>query len=608
VFTTLADIPRHVAEQFSRPLFIRRCGANGFDDWSTDRFLETIRNVSLGLDALGVRPGDRVAIMAESRPEWVVADLAILTAAAITVPVYPTLSAPQAAFILADSGARGVVVSDATQAAKVQEIRHKTPALEFVIVIDPRGGQSGDGKAAGPLAAGASILTFDDVAMRGHHALERDPTLPARHASKIGAVAPEDVATIIYTSGTTGEPKGVMLTHDNIVANVHGCQPVLAKGPEDVALSFLPLSHSFERTVVYSYLTDGVTIVFAESIDTLPRDLPATAPTLLTAVPRVFEKLHARIHETVARSSALRRWLFEWGVGVGLARVRRAQAHGAPMTPSGWQDRLADILVFAKIRARVGGRLRLLVSGSAPLPVPIAEFFAAAGLWIAEGYGLTETAPVLTANLPDRPRFGTVGPPILGVELRIADDGEILARGPNIMRGYWNRPVETAEAIVGGWFHTGDIGTLSADGYLTITDRKKDLLVTSGGKKVAPQPIEARLKTNALVAEAIVIGDRRRFPAVLIAPNFTVLSERLAALGRPDGPRDELARRPDVVGLYEELVTALNRDLAQFEQLKRVALLPTEFTIAGGELTPTLKVRRKVVESRWKEAIDALYG
>jgi long-chain acyl-CoA synthetase len=421
-------------------------------------------------------------------------------------------------------------------------------------------------------------------------------------------VAPEDIATIIYTSGTTGEPKGVMLTHDNIVSNVRGCHTVLAKGPDDVALSFLPLSHSFERTVIYSYLTDGVTVVFAETIDTLPRDLPAVAPTLLTAVPRVFEKLHARIVDTVSQSSALRRWLFQWAFGVGLERVRRAQAEGGSLEPSGWQDRLADMLVFAKIRARVGGRLRLLVSGSAPLPKPIAEFFGAAGLWISEGYGLTETAPVLTANPPERPRFGTVGPPIHGVELRIAEDGEILARGPNIMRGYWNKPAETAEAIVDGWFRTGDIGTLSADGYLTITDRKKDLLVTSGGKKVAPSPIEARLKANGLVAEAVVVGDRRRFPAVLIAPNFTVLSERLASLGRPDGAREELARRPDVVGLYEELVTALNRDLAQFEQLKRVALLPTEFTIAGGELTPTLKVKRKVVEARWKDAIDAMYA
>jgi long-chain acyl-CoA synthetase len=309
----------------------------------------------------------------------------------------------------------------------------------------------------------------------------------------------------------------------------------------------------------------------------------------------------------VEQGSAIRRWLFTRAVETGLARVRRAQAEGGSLAPSGWRDRLGDTLVFRKVRTRVGGRLRLLVSGSAPLSMPIAEFFAASGLPILEGYGLTETAPVLTANPLERPRFGTVGPAITGVELRIAEDGEILARGPNVMRGYWNKPAETAEVLVDGWLHTGDIGRLDAAGYLTITDRKKDLLVTSGGKKVAPQPIEARLKANGLVAEAIVVGDRRRFPAVLIVPNFRVLADRLKALGRAEAPREELVRRADVIGLYEEIVTALNRELAQFEQLKRVALLPAEFTIESGELTPTLKVRRKVVEARWKDAIDALY-
>jgi long-chain acyl-CoA synthetase len=598
VFTTLADIPRHVAEQFSRPAFVRRCRANGFQDWSTDEFVEAIRNLSLGLDGLGIHPGDRVAIMSESRPEWVIADLAILTAGAITVPVYPTLAAPQAAYILADAGARVVIVSDAAQLAKIQEIRHRTPALEVVVVIDPPAANARDG---------GSVLSLAEVSTRGHATLERDPTLPARHASKIAAVAPSDLATIIYTSGTTGEPKGVMLTHDNIVANVHGCQTVLKKGPDDVALTFLPLSHSFERTVIYSYLTDGVTVVFAENMDTLARDLPATSPTLLTAVPRVFEKLHARILDAVEQGSAIRRWLFTRAFEIGLERVRRAQASDGSLAPSGWRDRIGDALVFKKIRARCGGRLRLLVSGSAPLSKTLAEFFAAAGLPILEGYGLTETAPVLSANPPERPRFGTVGPAIMGVELRIAGDGEILARGPNVMRGYWNKPAETAEVLVDGWFHTGDIGQLDGAGYLTITDRKKDLLVTAGGKKVAPQPIEARLKANALVAEAMVVGDRRRFPAALIVPNFRVLGDRLGALGRADGSRDELVRRADVVSLYEEIVAALNRDLAQFEQLKRVALLPAEFTIESGELTPTLKVRRKVVEARWKDAIDALY-
>jgi long-chain acyl-CoA synthetase len=598
LLTTLADIPRHVAERYPRPIFMRRCSAAGFRDWSTMAFVDAIRHLSVALDSLGIRAGDRVALMSESRPEWVLADLAILSTGAVTVPVYPTLPAPQAAYILADSGARIAIVSNETQLAKIQETRHKLPDLDLVVVIDPPG-------TAVP--HGASILGFAELEDRGRDLSVREPGRAASYDARVAGIRPDGLATIIYTSGTTGEPKGVMLTHTNIISNVKAVEPLLVKGPEDVALSFLPLSHAFERTVVFSYLTDGVTVVFAETMDTLARDLPAAAPTMMTAVPRVFEKLHARITETVERGSPIRRWLFHWAFGVGLERVRRAQADGSSLAPSGLQDRLADRLVFSKIRARVGGRLRVLFSGSAPLSKTIAEFFAAASLPVLEGYGLTETAPILAANPPQRPRFGTVGPPIEGVELRIADDGEILARGPNIMQGYWNKPDATAEALVDGWFHTGDIGVIEPDGYLRITDRKKDLLVTSGGKKVAPQPLEARLKASPLVAEAMVVGDRRRFAAALVVPNFAVLTERLRSLGRAGGAPEELVRRPDVVGLYQEIVDGLNRELPQFEQLKRIGLLPAEFTVEGGELSPSLKVRRKIVETRWNDVIEAMY-
>jgi long-chain acyl-CoA synthetase len=422
-------------------------------------------------------------------------------------------------------------------------------------------------------------------------------------------VAPADLATIIYTSGTSGEPKGVVLTHYNIVSNLRGCHFAHVKTTQDIALSFLPLSHAFERTVVLSYLLDGVSIVFAETIDTLPRDMIAAKPTIMTAVPRVFEKIHARIMERVANDSPLRRRIFHWAVRVGLKRLAKEQRHGgAPIAP-GLMDRVADRIVFAKIRERTGGRLRILVSGSAPLPKHLAQFFAAIGLPIYEGYGLTETAPVLSVNPIEALHIGTVGTALRDVELRIAPDGEILARGPNIMQGYWNKPNETAAVLEpDGWLHTGDVGELSADGYLTITDRKKDLIVTSGGKKVAPQPLEARFKANPLVAEAIVIGDRKRFPAVLIVPAFPALEQRLAALQRPVGSREELVTRPDVIALYDEIVRALNRDLAQFEQIKRLALLPIELSIAGGELTPTLKVRRRVIEDRWRETIERIYA
>jgi long-chain acyl-CoA synthetase len=604
---TLADLPIRIADRPARPALVRRCGGEGFRDWSTTELIETIRHGAAGLLATGLAGGDRLALVSESRPEWVTVDLAAQSIGVVTVPIYPTLPATQVRYILADAGARIAVVSDRIQAAKVQEVRHLLPALELVVIIDPGTPATAEGHA-GDLGLGTSVVAYASLLARGRDRLAADPSVGPAIEARRAAVDPEALATIIYTSGTTGEPKGVMLTHRNILSNAEAVIPVFALVPDDVALTFLPLSHSFERTVVYAYLLSGLTIVFAENLETIARDLRATAPTLMTVVPRVCEKLQARVLATVAESSAPRQWLFRSALAWALARVRRTGAGADALAPVGWRERLGDRLVFAKVRNRLGGRLRLIVTGSAPLSRETGEFFLAAGLPIYEGYGLTETAPALAANHPGRSRLGTVGPAIPGVELRIAEDGEILARGPNVMRGYWNRPADTAAVIRDGWFHTGDIGELSPDGFLRITDRKKDLLVTSGGKKVAPQPIEARLKQNPLVAEAVVVGDRRRFPAALIVPAFDVLAERLASLGLPAGDRAALVGRSDVLGLYREIVDALNRDLAQFEQVKQIALLPAEFTIAGGELTPTLKVRRRVVETRWQDTIEQLYA
>jgi long-chain acyl-CoA synthetase len=600
---TLAEIPASLLQRFARPALVRRCHANGIEDWSTQDFADQVRHVSLGLDALGVKRGERVGLMSESRPEWLLSDFGILCGAFVTVPIYPTLAAQQACYILNDSEARVVIVSDRVQLEKIQSIRHLTPHLAFVVVID---GAASATDAAD--ASSGSVMTLAELATRGREVEEREPGAFTRHAETVASVQPDDLATIIYTSGTTGEPKGVMLTHHNIVSNVLACHSMLKKGPEDVAFSFLPLSHAFERTVAYCYLDDGVVVTFAETIDTVARDLPRVQPTLMTGVPRVFEKLHARIMEAASTAPAPRRWIFTWALGVGLLRVQREQNNGGRAVETNWQDRLADKLVFSKIRERVGGRLRVIVSGSAPLPVTVAEFFSAVGLPIMEGYGLTETAPVLTTNPRDAIRNGTVGVMLPGIEVRIAEDGEILARGPNLMKGYWKKPEATAEVIdAAGWFHTGDIGKLT-DGYLSITDRKKDLIVTSGGKKLAPQPIELRLKQNPLVAEAIVIGDRRRYPAVVFVPDFKVLEKRLAALGRPLASREDLVTRADVLGLYQEVVDALNRELAQYEQLKRIALIPAEFSVMGGELTPSLKVRRSVVEQRWGGLIERMYA
>jgi long-chain acyl-CoA synthetase len=607
---TLADLPFYVAGRYPRPRMVGRALEQGIETISTQDLFERIRDLSLGFGALGLAPGERVAIVSESRPEWTITDLAVLAAGGVTVPVYPTLSAAQARQILTDSGARFAVVSTAEQAAKIQQVRHQAPALEGVFVME----QAPALPAGTPLTQSAlesmidaSVVALADLAARGHARIVSDRGSAREFEERVASVEPDHLATLIYTSGTTGEPKGVMLTHANIVANIRSTQGLFAIGPDDVALSFLPLSHSFERLVVYLYLSKGVTVIFAESLETVARDIPKVRPTMMTGAPRVYEKLYARVLETGQQATGLKRKIFDRALAVGAARSRRLLQGRQPGVLTRLQYGLFDRLVFSKIRERLGGRVRYLVSGSAPLPVHIGEFFHAAGLLIVEGYGLTETAPVLTVNPPEAPRFGTVGKAVPDVELRLAEDGEILARGPNVMKGYYNKPDATAEVLEDGWFHTGDIGAIDADGYLTITDRKKDLIVTSGGKNVAPQPIETALKQHPLVAEAVLLGDRQRFVSALIAPDFPTLERRLRDLDRPVEDHEALARRPDVRGLYQEIINALNRDLAPYEQIKRFALLPAEFSIGGGELTPTMKVKRGVVEDRWKEAIAELY-
>lgn len=593
---TLADLPRYVARTHARPDFLLRCTAAGLEPLSTSAFVERVEIIGLALRDMGVVAGDRVAIMSETRQEWLAADLGIITARGVTVPIYPTLSAQQARYILQDSGARGIFVADSQQAAKILEVRHMLPDLEFIVSF----------ASAEPGATSRTVVAVDALLERGTR-LANDPTARAAYDAGIAAVQPDDLLTVIYTSGTTGEPKGVMLSHANLLSNLLATSPVLDLRPDDVALSFLPLSHVFERMVSCVYLYEGVTIAHAESMETIARDLQQVRPTVMTGVPRVYEKLHTRIHEAVAAAPAIRQRLFHWTVRVG-TQVSALRITGRPVPASlRVQWTLADRLVASKIRARVGGRLRLAVSGSAPLPRHIAEFFNGIGLRLIEGYGLTETSPVISVNPLDRPRFGTVGCAVDGVEVAIADDGEILTRGPHVMQGYWRRPEETAAVMVDGWFHTGDIGTLSDDGYLTITDRKKELLVTSGGKKVAPAPIEGVLKRHPLVAEAVVVGEGRRFPAVLIVPEFAALEQRLRMLNLPVGSREEMVTREDVRSLFQEVVDGLNSELAQYERLKKLALLPEEFTIAGGELTPTLKLRRKRILERWHSVVDGLY-
>jgi long-chain acyl-CoA synthetase len=599
---TLAELPFYLAARFDRPMLMRRCVGEGDEAFSTREFVDQVRAVSLELHHLGIGPGDCVAVVCESRPEWSIADLAIQAAGAVNVPVYPTLSTTQTQFILQDAGVRAVFVSDEVQLAKLLDIAPELPGLSAVVIVAP-GGNPPTSAGAGPV-----VRSLRETVASGRARVAADPSEAARYEERARRVAPGDVATIIYTSGTTGHPKGVVLTHRNILSNLMAVNAIVGIRGDDEPMSFLPLSHVFERLALYMYLLLGCPVAFAESLQTVSRDLVRVRPTVMTGVPRVFEKFHHAVLDAVANAPAPRKALFHWAMKVAWAVAGARLAGNRPPRWALLQHRLADALVLAKIRARVGGRLRLMVSGSAPLAHTTGEFLFAVGLPITEAYGLTESSPGLSANPPAAVRLGTVGIPVPGVEVRIADDGEVLARGPNIMQGYYNRPEETAAVLRDGWLHTGDIGHLDADGYLTITDRKKDLIVTSGGKNIAPAPIELRLKENPLVSEAVLVGDRRNFPAVLLIPDFVVLEERLREAGAASGSREHLVGRADVQAIYQAILDEINRSLAQFEKIKRFALLPKDMTVEGGELTPTLKVRRRIVEQHWAGVIEQLYA
>jgi long-chain acyl-CoA synthetase len=552
---------------------------------------EQVQDFSLGLLELGVRRGDRVAILSENRPEWAITDYACLAARAADVPIYPTLPARQAEYILRDSGAVAVVVSTA-QLEKVRSVRTRLPGLAHVIGLDPE-------------TAGPGVLSFGAVLARGRAARDRHPEW---HDSALNA-APDDLATLIYTSGTTGDPKGVMLSHGNIASNVTTCVDLFSFTAEDECLSFLPLSHIFERMFGhYCMFHAGVVINYAESIDAVPANMVEIRPHLMASVPRLYEKIYARVLDSVRSSSPLRQRIFAWGRRVG-ERWAELAIEKRPVPPGlQAQKLLADRLVFAKLRKRTGGRIRFFISGGAPLSPDIARFFYAAGLPVLQGYGLTETSPVMAVNTFQHHRLGTVGKAIPDVRIRIAPDGEIVTRGPNVMCGYFNKPEATAEAIdEEGWFHTGDIGMLDADGYLSITDRKKDLIVTAGGKNIAPQPIENLAKSSKFVATAVMIGDRRPFPVMLVVPNPTQVKGWANHKGLPDGDLEHLLSLPEVRQKIEREVRMTLRDLAQFEMPKKLLLLPRDFTVESGELTPTLKVRRRIVEERHRAAIEALY-
>jgi long-chain acyl-CoA synthetase len=577
---TLNDVFFAVVERRSSTVMLQRVG----DTWnpiSSETLRRRVMGVAQGLKGLGIGRGDRVAILAENRPEWTIADFASLLLGAVTVPIYATLTAEQSAYILRDSGARIIFISSESQLQKVLSIREQT-ALEALVIMDS--------------VEGTAALRMD--AMEATSSNEDDDATEAAGRS----VSPDELATIIYTSGTTGTPKGVMLSHGNMAANLNCSLSEFAVRPGDLSISFLPLSHVTARHVDFALLYRGVTLAHLAAVTQLPQALLEVKPTFFVAVPRVYEKIHFQTEQKA--QSFPNSTFYKWALAVG--KETRAQIL-AGEKPASREWKLADRLVFSKLRAGLGGRIETFISGGAPLGRELAEWYADVGIRIHEGYGLTETSPVIAVNTPRAHKIGTVGKPLSNMEVRIEDDGEVLVRGPAVFSQYWKCPKETEEAFLDGWFKTGDIGNLDTDGFLSITDRKKDLIKTSGGKFIAPQPIENSLKHHAQIAEAVVIGEKHKFPAVLVSPNFTLLEGWARDHDIVFASRSELVAHPEVCALYESIVEEVNQGLARFEKLKKVLLVPDEFSAENGSLTASMKLRRRAVEERYRKLIEDMY-
>jgi long-chain acyl-CoA synthetase len=565
--------------------------ANGWEYFSAGEMLRRVAGLSKALGELGIKAGDRVGIFAPNCPEWHVADFAITGLGAASVPIYFNESVDRMAYILNDSGARIVITKGETQARKIAAARERMPGLEHVVSVTP------------PSDLHAEILRYETLI-----ATAGDADI-AEYRRRAKIVAGDQLATIIYTSGTTGEPKGVMLNHSNLSSNAIDSLKEYVFYPDDVALEFLPLAHVYERTVGYGYLSRGVSIAYLEQIEAVAEALLEVHPTMTAAVPRFFEKLYANILEKGHRETVLKRKIFDWALHVAQESVpwRAYGKKAGSVLQLRWS--IADKLVFSKIRAGLGGKIRTFCSGGAPLAPELTEFFWSLNVRVYQGYGLTETAPVVTANLPTANKVGTVGRPIPHVEIRIAEDGEILVKGPNVMQGYYRKPAETREVLTeDGWFRTGDIGKLDADGYLVITDRKKELLKTAAGKFVAPAPIENMLKSCPYVTNAIVVGDKRKFVSVLIVLNFATIEAEAKRQGREFATRAQMLVDPWVRDLISREIERSTASLAQYEKPKRFALLDQDFTYASGELTYTMKMKRRVIEERYQDVIARLYA
>lgn len=591
---TLVDVFNRVARKHKRPDTLNYKSGGQWLSVSSDEMLARIKHIAVGLHAIGARHGDRVALLSESRVEWTLTDAASIFAGTIDVPIYPTLTPPQVRYILNDSGACILFLANRQKYDEIKEALGECPEVKHVVFFDAEGVTSDDG------------FTLAQLEEKGRELEERDPGFVDRLAAE---TKPDDLATIIYTSGTTGEPKGVMLTHSNLVTNLIDSSGHLSFGDHDIALSVLPLSHVFERQAMYMYLHQGMAVYFAESLQTVGPNLREVRPTVLVGVPRIFEKIYQRIRERAAETGWLASMLLAWSVTVAKDYARRTIAHQPVPVFLKLKHAIAAKLVFSKWQRAFGGRMRLLVSGGAALPEELSYIYIGAGIPIVQGYGLTETSPVITTSRIEDNRVGTVGKAIPHVDIRIAEDGEIEVRGPNIMRGYYNKPDETRAVFTAdGWFKTGDIGTIDQDGFLRITDRKKELFKTSGGKYISPQPIEQAIKGSRFVNQVVLIGAERKFPAALVVPVWEQLESYCKLKGIEVMSHSELCRHPRIVDLIQRQIDALTPNLAKYEKIKKVALLEDEFTIEGGELTPTLKVKRRVIDQKYRDVIEKLYA
>ncbi len=558
---------------------------------STSEFGRRVKLFSLGLRSLGLTKGDKLVILAENGPDWIVADYACLCQGIATVPIYTSLVPGQVEYIITDSDAKAVLCSGPSLWEKVAAVKSSLQAVKHFIY-------------SGPETAPAGTMSMAEVAARGRAEADKDPGLFERLAE---AIRPEDLASIVYTSGTTGIPKGVLLSHGNFASNINALASIIVFNEKDTNLSFLPLSHVLERMVTLAFLSRGTSIAYAVSLETVGDNLVEVKPTIMVSVPRLFEKIYAKIMDTILQGSGLKKRIFFWALSVGKTCGRLKLAGRRPGRFLEFKRRVAHKLVFSKILEKTGGRVRFFVSGGAPLSRDIAEFFFALGVWILEGYGLTESSPVITVNTFENIKFGTVGRPVPGVEVKIEPDGEIAARGPNIMQGYYKKPAETAEVLKGGWLYTGDIGHFDEDGYLVITDRKKDLIITSGGKNIAPQPIENSLKQNPYIANAVIVGGTRKFISALIVPEFEKLEPYARTNGIAFRSRAELVKNPKVIDFLREEVERATPFLASYEKVKKILVLDRDFDIDAGEITPTLKVKRNIIETKYKDLIDSLY-